>query len=131
MVLNVSGEIEEEDTTEVGVFSDIEEENLIDSDMSDIPHGAVMANPRITSLFATQRSWRVLRLPGGRAGDEGATGLRGFANFMLQIIPGWSGQTIRDSPFRQMVTARMWQQYINTMEPIADALELQAPSYVL
>ena len=127
MVLNVSGEIEEEDTTEVGVFSDIEEENLIDSDMSDIPHGAVMANPRITSLFATQRSWRVLRLPGGRAGDEGATGLRGFANFMLQIIPGWSGQTIRDSPFRQMVTARMWQQYINNMEPIDDALELQAP----
>ena len=127
MVLNVSGEIEEEDTTEGGVFSDIEEENLIDSDMSDIPHGAVMANPRITSLFATQRSWRVLRLPGGRAGDEGATGLRGFANFMLQIIPGWSGQTIRDSPFRQMVTARMWQQYINNMEPIDDALELQAP----
>ena len=127
MVLNVSGEIEEEDTTEVGVFSDIEEESLIDSDMSDIPHGAVMANPRITSLFATQRSWRVLRLPGGRAGDEGATGLRGFANFMLQIIPGWSGQTIRDSPFRQMVTARMWQQYINNMEPIDDALELQAP----
>jgi len=127
MVLNVSGEIEEEDTTEVGVFSDIEEENLIDSDMSDIPHGAVMANPRVTSLFATQRSWRVLRLPGGRAGDEGATGLRGFSNFMLQIIPGWRGQTIRDSPFRQMVTARMWQQYINNMEPIDDALELQAP----
>ena len=127
MVLNVSGEIEEEDTTEVGVFSDIEEENLIDSDMSDIPHGAVMANPRVTSLFTTQRSWRVLRLPGGRAGDEGASGLRGFSNFMLQIIPGWRGQTIRDSPFRQMVTARMWQQYINNMEPIDDALELQAP----
>ena len=127
MVLNVSGEIEEEDTTEVGVFSDIEEENLIDSNMSDIPHGAVMANPRVTSLFTTQRSWRVLRLPGGRAGDEGASGLRGFSNFMLQIIPGWRGQTIRDSPFRQMVTARMWQQYINNMEPIDDALELQAP----
>ena len=72
MVLNVSGNIDEEDTTEAGVFRDIEEENLIDSDMSDIPHGAVMANPRITNLFATQRSWRVLRLPGGRAGDEGA-----------------------------------------------------------
>lgn len=127
MVLNVSGGIDEEDTTEVGVFSDIEEENLIDSDMSDIPHGSVMSNPRVTSLFATQRSWRVLRLPGGRAGDEGATGLRGFSNFMLQIVPGWRGQTIRDSPFRQMVTARMWQQYINNMEPIDDALELQAP----
>lgn len=127
MVLNVSGGIDEEDTTEIGVFSDIEEENLIDSDMSDIPHGSVMSNPRVTSLFSSQRSWRVLRLPGGRAGDEGATGLRGFSNFMLQIIPGWRGQTIRDSPFRQMVTARMWQQYINNMEPIDDALELQAP----
>ena len=46
---------------------------------------------------------------------------------MLQIIPGWKGQTIRDSPFRHMVTARMWQQYINNMEPIDDALEIQAP----
>ena len=130
MVLNVSGEIDEEDTTEdgdFGLFSDVDHENIVDSDMSDIPHGSVMANPRITSLFTTQRSWRVLRLPGGRAGDEGASGLRGFSNFMLQIIPGWRGQTIRDSPFRQMVSARMWQQYINNMEPIDDALELQAP----
>ena len=92
MVLNVSGEIEEEDTTEVGVFSDIEEENLIDSDMSDIPHGAVMANPRVTSLFTTQRSWRVLRLPED-AGDEGATGLRGFSNFSKSFQDG--GQTIQ------------------------------------
>jgi hypothetical protein len=45
---------------------------------------------------------------------------------MLQIIPGWRGQTIRDSPFRHMVTARMWQDYINSMDPIDDALELQA-----
>ena len=130
MVLNVSGEIDEEDTTEegdFGLFSDVDHENIVDSDMSDIPHGSVMANPRITSLFTTQRSWRVLRLPGGRAGDEGASGLRGFSNFMLQIIPGWRGQTIRDSPFRQMVSARMWQQYINNMEPIDDALEIQAP----
>lgn len=127
MVLNISGGIDEEDTTEVGVFDDIEKENLFDSNMSDIPHGPVMENPRITNLFSTQRSWRVLRLPGGRAGNEGATGLRGFSNFMLQIIPGWRGQTIRDSPFRQMVTARMWQKYINEMEPIDDALELQAP----
>lgn len=130
MVLNVSGEIDEEDTTEegdFGLFSDVDHENIVDSDMSDVPHGSVMANPRITSLFTTQRSWRVLRLPGGRAGDEGASGLRGFSNFMLQIIPGWRGQTIRDSPFRQMVSARMWQQYINNMEPIDDALELQAP----
>ena len=74
MVLNVSGEIDEEDTTEdgdFGLFSDVDHENIVDSDMSDIPHGSVMANPRITSLFTTQRSWRVLRLPGGRAGDEG------------------------------------------------------------
>ena len=38
MVLNVSGEIDEEDTTEEGDFgSDVEEENIVDSDMSDIP----------------------------------------------------------------------------------------------
>jgi len=132
MVLNVSGSEEfddEEDTTEEsGVFYG-DEENFIDSDMSDLnmTQGPALANPRITNLFSTQRSWRVLRLPGGRAGEEGAGGLRGFTNFMLQIIPGWRGQTIRDSPFRQMVTARMWQQYINNMEPIDDALELQAP----
>ena len=116
---------EDEDTTEVGLFDDIEDENLR-GDMADMPHGPI-TNPRITNLFSSQRGWRVLRLPGGRAGDEGPGGFRGFANFMLQIIPGWKGQTIRDSPFRHMVTARMWQQYINNMEPIDDALEIQAP----
>lgn len=132
MVLNISGSEEfedEEDTTEESGVFDGDEENFIDSDMTDtnMTQGPALANPRITNLFSTQRSWRVLRLPGGRAGEEGAGGLRGFTNFMLQIIPGWRGQTIRDSPFRQMVTARMWQQYINNMEPIDDALELQAP----
>ncbi|MAS87302.1 MAG: hypothetical protein CMH30_04915 [Micavibrio sp.] len=125
MVLNVSGSEEQEDTEESGVMN-VELENLYDSDMADVPHGPI-TNPRITNLFTTQRSWRVLRLPGGRAGEEGPSGVRGFANFMLQIIPGWRGQTIRDSPFRQMVNARMWQQYINNMEPIDDALEIQAP----
>jgi len=116
---------EETETTSGRLFVDIDEENL-SGDSVDIVQGPI-TNPRLTNLFATQRSWRVLRLPGGRAGDEGPGGLRGFANFMLQIIPGWRGQTIRDSPFRQMVTARMWQQYINNMEPIDDALEIQAP----
>jgi hypothetical protein len=125
MVLNVSGLEDTEDTEESGIM-DIELENRYDSDMADVPHGPI-TNPRITNLFTTQRSWRVLRLPGGRAGDEGAGGLRGFGNFMLQIIPGWRGQTIRDSPFRQIITARMWQSYINNMEPIDDALEIQAP----
>lgn len=125
MVLNVSGLEDLEDTEESGIM-DVELENLYDGDMADVPHGPI-TNPRITNLFTTQRSWRVLRLPGGRAGEEGPGGLRGFSNFMLQIIPGWRGQTIRDSPFRQMVTARMWQQYINNMEPIDDALEIQAP----
>jgi hypothetical protein len=125
MVLNVSGLEDTEDTEESGIM-DIELENRYDSNMADVPHGPI-TNPRITNLFTTQRSWRVLRLPGGRAGDEGAGGLRGFGNFMLQIIPGWRGQTIRDSPFRQMITARMWQSYINNMEPIDDALEIQAP----
>ena len=128
MVLNVSGSEEESDETqeESGVLYG-PMENIYDSDQADVPQGSIMANPRVTSLFTTQRSWRVLRLPGGRAGQQGPGGLRGFANFMLQIIPGWRGQTIRDSPFRQMVTARMWQQYINNMEPIDDALEIQAP----
>ena len=125
MVLNVSGLEDLEDTEESGIMG-VELENLYDGDMADIPQGPI-TNPRITNLFSTQRSWRVLRLPGGRAGEEGPGGLRGFSNFMLQIIPGWRGQTIRDSPFRQMVTARMWQQYINNMEPIDDALEIQAP----
>jgi len=128
MVLNISGgEESTEEEEPSGIEYGTTDEEFIDSDMSDVSHGSVIANPRITSLFTTQRSWRVLRLPGGRAGEEGPGGLRGFTNFMLQIIPGWRGQTIRDSPFRQMVTARMWQQYINNMEPIDDALELQAP----
>jgi len=127
MVLSKSeqGKNEDEDTTEVGLFREIDSENLT-GDSVDMVQGPI-TNPRLTNLFTTQRSWRVLRLPGGRAGDEGPGGLRGFANFMLQIIPGWRGQTIRDSPFRQMITARMWQQYINNMEPIDDALEVQAP----
>jgi len=125
MVLNVSGSDEENDETqeESGVLYG-PMENTYDSDQADIPHGSVVANPRATSLFATQRGWRVLRLPGARTGDEGRGG---FANFMLRLIPGWKGQTIRDSPFRQMVTARMWQRYINNMEPIDDAVEIQAP----
>ena len=60
---------EDEDTTEVGLFDDIEDENLR-GDMADMPHGPI-TNPRITNLFSSQRGWRVLRLPGGRAGDEG------------------------------------------------------------
>jgi hypothetical protein len=126
MVLNIGNRENEEDTDEDHDIFDAALENVIDSDMSDIVQGPVMSNPRLTNLFSTQRGWRVLRLPGGRAGEEGSTGLRGFSNFMLQIIPGWRGQTIRDSPFRQMVTARMWQSYINNMEAIDDALEIQA-----
>jgi hypothetical protein len=125
MVLNITSSNGEDTTEDSGVF-DTDLENYIDSDKSDTPHGPVRANPQLTNLFSTQRGWRVLRLPGARAGDEGPGGLRGFGNFMLQIIPGWRGQTIRDSPFRQMVTARMWQSYLNNMEPIDDALELQA-----
>lgn len=126
MVLNITSSDDDEDSTEnSGVFS-AELENTFDADLADTPHGAVRANPQLTNLFSSQRGWRALRLPGARAGDEGPGGLRGFSNFMLQIIPGWRGQTIRDSPFRQMVTARMWQNYINNMEPIDDALELQA-----
>ena len=125
MVLNVSGSDEENDESqeESGVLYG-PMENIYDSDQADMPHGSVVANPRATSLFATQRGWRVLRLPGARTGDEGRGG---FANFMLRLIPGWKGQTIRDSPFRQMVTARMWQRYINNMEPVDDAVEIQAP----
>ena len=128
MVLSTSGNEEEEEEPS-GVEYETTPEEFIDSNLSDshMTQGPALSNPRITSLFTTQRSWRVLRLPGSRAGEEGPGGLRGFANFMLQIIPGWRGQTIRDSPFRQMVTARMWQQYINNMEPVDDALELQAP----
>lgn len=130
MVLSTSGNEEESTEEPTGITYGTTDEEFIDSDKTDsnMMQGPALANPRITSLFTTQRSWRVLRLPGGgRAGEEGASGLRGFANFMLQIIPGWRGQTIRDSPFRQMITARMWQQYINNMEAIDDALELQAP----
>ena len=129
MVLNVSGSEEQTDTTEESGVLFGPAENVYDDDKADrdMTQGAALANPRITSLFTTQRGWRVLRLPGGRAGDEGPGGFRGLSNFMLQFVPGWSGQTIRDSPFRHMVTARMWQQYINNMEPIDDALEIQAP----
>ncbi len=129
MVLSTSSNDEESTEEPTGIAYGTTDEEFIDSDMTDsnMMQGPALANPRLTSLFSTQRSWRVLRLPGGRAGEEGPGGLRGFTNFMLQIIPGWRGQTIRDSPFRQMVTARMWQQYINNMEPIDDALELQAP----
>ena len=126
MVLNIGNSENEEDTGEDHGIFDAPIENVIDSDMSDIVQGPVMNNPRITSLFSTQRGWKVLRLPGARVGDEGTSGLRNLTGFMLQFIPGWRGQTIRDSPFRQMVTARMWQSYINNMEAIDDALELQA-----
>jgi hypothetical protein len=126
MVLNIGNSDNEEDTTEGHGIFDAPIENVIDSDMSDIVQGPVMNNPRITSLFSTQRGWKVLRLPGARVGDEGTSGLRNLTGFMLQFVPGWRGQTIRDSPFRQMVTARMWQSYINNMEAIDDALELQA-----
>jgi len=126
MVLNIGNSENEEDTTEGHDIFDAALENVIDSDMSDIVQGPVMSNPRITSLFSTQRGWKVLRLPGSRVGDEGTSGLRNLTGFMLQFVPGWRGQTIRDSPFRQMVTARMWQSYINNMEAIDDALEIQA-----
>ena len=107
MVLNVSGSEEQTDTTEESGVLFGPAENVYDDDKADrdMTQGAALANPRITSLFTTQRGWRVLRLPGGRAGDEGPGGFRGLSNFMLQFVPGWSGQTIRDSPFRHMVTA--------------------------
>ena len=102
-------------------------ENIYDSNKADVSHGSVMDNPRVTSLFTTQRGWRVLRLPGGRAGNKVQAVFVVLPISCYKFVPGWRGQTIRDSPFRQMVTARMWQQYINNMEPIDDALEIQAP----
>jgi len=84
--------------------------------------GQIMQNPRVTSIFASPRGWRALRLPGARGSER-----QGLLNFMSQLIPFWKGDTIRDSPFATMVPARMWNDYINNMTATDDAVELAAP----
>ena len=79
-----------------------------DNDHADLmaATGGIMENPRFTSLFASPRGWRMLRLPGARGAER-----RGLLNFLSQVIPFWKGDTIRDSPFAAMVPARMWNDY--------------------
>ena len=131
MVLNVSGEIDEEDTTEdgdFGLFSDVDHENIVDSDMSDIPHGSVMANPRITSLFT--HSAQLACTPSSLVVVQATKELVGFVvsqTSCFKLSQAGVVKPFATAIFRQMVSARMWQQYINNMEPIDDALELQAP----
>lgn len=105
-------------------------------DMSIIEHnpdndlGAMMGDysdiatnpPSISNFLSSQRGWRALRLPGGRVAERGD-----LLNFMAQFIPGFKGNTIRDSPYRYLITAPMWNNYIRNMEPQDDALELNAP----
>ena len=95
-----------------------------DNDHADLmaATGGIMENPRFTSLFASPRGWRMLRLPGARGAER-----RGLLNFLSQVIPFWKGDTIRDSPFAVMVPARMWNDYINNMTATDDAVELAAP----
>jgi len=95
-----------------------------DNDHADLmaATGGIMENPRFTSLFASPRGWRMLRLPGARGAER-----RGLLNFLSQVIPFWKGDTIRDSPFAAMVPARMWNDYINNMTATDDAVELAAP----
>lgn len=78
--------------------------------------------PSIRTFLTSQRGWRALRLPGARVAERGD-----LLNFMAQFIPGFRGDTIRDSPYRFMITAPMWNNYIRNMEPQDDAMELNAP----
>ena len=127
MVLSKSPEFYEDDEVEELnlTSSDLFNPEGPDSDMSDssaLASNVILNNPRLTSLFASPRGWRMLRLPGARGNERGD-----LLNFMTGMLPGWKGQTIRDSPLTAMITSRMWQDYINNMEPNDDAMELQAP----
>jgi hypothetical protein len=116
-----------------GLSDDKEESGL---DMSLMEHnpdndlGALGANysqiatnpPSLKNFLTSQRGWRALRLPGARVAERGD-----LLNFMAQFIPGFKGNTIRDSPYRFMITAPMWNNYIRNMEPQDDAMELNAP----
>ena len=129
MVLNASSGISNESTEDHGLddFDDKEVENLGVSDMADkINTQNAALNPGhkagVRGLFLSNRGWAALRLPGGRSGQRGE-----FWNSLASFIPFWSGTTIRDSPYKQMITAGMWQRYINNMDPLDDALEINAP----
>ena len=128
MVLNASSKISNEATEDHGLDDfDDEVENLGVSDMADRINAQNAAlNPGhrggVRGLFLSARGWAALRLPGGRPGER-----MEFWNSLGSFIPFWSGTTIRDSPYRQMITANMWQRYINNMDPLDDALEINAP----
>ena len=128
MVLNASSKISNEATEDHGLDDfDDEVENLGVSDMADkINTQNAALNPGhrggVRGLFLSARGWAALRLPGGRPGER-----MEFWNSLASFIPFWSGRTIRDSPYRQMITANMWQRYINNMDPLDDALEINAP----
>lgn len=124
----------------VGISRDFyglsEEEQESGLDMSLIEHnpdndlGAMMDDfsdiatnpPSLRNFLTSQRGWRALRLPGGRVAERGD-----LLNFMAQFVPGFKGNTLRDSPYRFLITAPMWNSYIRNMEPQDDALELNAP----
>jgi len=118
---DVLGEAVEEDADYLGALYNDEGP---DNDHADFmaATGQIMQNPQVTSIFASPRGWRALRLPGARGAER-----RGLLNFMSQLIPFWKGDTIRDSPFATMVPARMWNDYINNMTATDDAVELAAP----
>lgn len=115
-------------------LSDEEEESGLDMSLMDhnpdndlgalgADYSQIATNPPSLKNFLTsQRGWRALRLPGARVAERGD-----LFNFMAQFIPGFKGNTIRDSPYRYMITAPMWNNYIRNMEPQDDALELNAP----
>lgn len=128
MVLNASSGTSNKPTEDHGLDDfDVEVENLGVSDMADkINTQNAALNPGhkagVRGLFLSNRGWAALRLPGGRPGQRGE-----FWNSLASFIPFWSGTTIRDSPYKQMITAGMWQRYINNMDPLDDALEINAP----
>lgn len=115
-------------------LSDDEEESGLDMSLMDhnpdndlgalgADYSQIATNPpSLRNFLTSQRGWRALRLPGARVAERGD-----LFNFMAQFIPGFKGNTIRDSPYRFMITAPMWNNYIRNMEPQDDAMELNAP----